>query len=89
MIERMVVVTPKTTLDRSRFPEEKLESFVRVTGIEKTRRWNGTASQLACLAARELWGDLNQKGSASLYRCPNRCHPKPRTSWSLHGYGYP
>jgi 3-oxoacyl-[acyl-carrier-protein] synthase-3 len=46
MIEQLIVAVPKAIVDRSHLDKNKLIDFERVTGIKKTRRYEGTTTEM-------------------------------------------
>ncbi len=59
MIEYLTIAVPKNVVDRSHLDPVALENFERVTGIKKTRRYEGTTSQMIIDAMNkcDFYGD--------------------------------
>ena len=78
MIEALTVVTPKKLLDRSSYDPNQLQSFERVTGIKKTRRWEGATTELAIRAANEHVARFGKKDFDAVIvvtQSQDRCSP--------------
>jgi len=52
MIQHLTVAVPKNVISRDGIDPKTLENFERVTGIKKTRRWDGGSTSLAIEAVR-------------------------------------
>lgn len=78
MIEALSVAVPGNLLDRSRLPAAAVESFERVTGIRKTRRWSGSSIDLALEAVKALGEQIAESGVSAVVlvtQSPDRLSP--------------
>lgn len=78
MIETLSVAVAKTVMDRSAFPELQIEKFESVTGIRKTRRWEGSTMGLALKAVNaDKIRILTRRPSAVIFvtQSPDRNSP--------------
>ncbi len=85
MIAGMRIAVPKNILDRSGYDPVQLKNFERVTGIVKTRRWEGSASALAIEAARPF-GQLGNLIQAVVVVTQSQDRKSPCMAMDLHGH---